>query len=443
MKNIKKFTTFVKESINNMKMNIVGKMKDNFLGVDYTVATTSAKELSSYLKENIKNRNLDIESFNRTKYSEYDKEKEVEKNPPIELYEYQPFFLLKKDDGEYLLLDGFRRLLWYNSPDHQINIRIYDEANMPADKIIKMLVYLNHFKFYTNGAEYYDRGFALAMKVIFDFNITTFYNAFDGYLSSKEINKGYGSEWGNSGNQKNITIKDRILNPHFVEDMKFLQDLKEGDQMVNTQFGALLYQYRNNNPDVSFNSSEFIKLAKTPTIEKLLVKFGKSSGEHQRNAINELIEEYKNIFDSLLGGEKKETYNDLLNKAKELSANIKKDKAWTKITGNRSIYRIENEIYKFIEETKKSPKFKVVVYPNKDVKYECLPVGVYDDFIVTRYVKRGNLGKEVEVLNSNKTIKIGISSIKDFHAVAVWNRIRDVNSIPSKTSDVDVFVSFK
>ena len=108
--------------------------KDNYLGAEYQVASGDAKEIRNYLLSTLKTQGINPNDYNRGGYGKTD--------PPIEIYEYQPFFLLRRKDGTYSLLDGFRRLLWYNTPNHNINIRVYEEDELTSVQIMKLLVYL-------------------------------------------------------------------------------------------------------------------------------------------------------------------------------------------------------------------------------------------------------------------------------------------------------------
>lgn len=146
----------------------IGKYKDNLLNVEYTLGIANALELSTYLKQNI---DTDVNYFDRdrkddkTYYSSVEKvELALIETPPTEIYEYQPFFLLKNKEGRYILFDGYRRLIKYNAMDYPIQVRVYDAETLTEEMMLKLLIYLNHFKFYGGSGQYFDRGFAMGYQ---------------------------------------------------------------------------------------------------------------------------------------------------------------------------------------------------------------------------------------------------------------------------------------
>ena len=151
-----------------MKGKSLGTHKDTIIDVDYQLMTiNSAKELANELKATLKK--------NKIKYSEFNSEFDDDsaENPPVEIYEYQNFFILEKENGDEVVLDGFRRLLWYNAPSIPILIRVYKEKDLSSTQILSLLVNLNHFKFF-GGGTYHERGFSLLLKTVFDVDITSF-----------------------------------------------------------------------------------------------------------------------------------------------------------------------------------------------------------------------------------------------------------------------------
>jgi hypothetical protein len=164
----------------------LGKHKDTVIGADYELQlVSSALQLSEQLKKTYKSIGIDFRAFNTDSDGG-----DVSKNPPTEIYEYQNFFLLKKENGDTVLLDGFRRLLWYNAPNTPILVRTYKESDLSQSQILSLLINLNHFKFFSSSS-YQERGFGLLLKTVFDIDITKFRDAFDAYLSSDSIKNSY------------------------------------------------------------------------------------------------------------------------------------------------------------------------------------------------------------------------------------------------------------
>ena len=339
-------------------MNI---FKDNILGVDYKFEIiTSAKELSAKLKKTYKSMKIDFEQFNTSTDGS-----DVEKNPPVEIYEYQNFFLLEKTDGNVILLDGFRRLLWYNAPETPIMVRTYKQSDLSSAQILMLLVNLNHFKFFSDSS-YQERGFGLLLKTVFDIDITKFRSAFDAYLSSNETHNSYTSGmFADEGTSKIDTIKKRILGAHFVDDMKFLSTLKKEGCMVNSFFGALLYQKRTAKDGV-FDIDGFLKLHKADTVLAALIEKYKKAGTNtsvkSQEAVNQIQETYNKFLTILDGGVVEKTYAEKVQECKEIREKLNKDKEWSKLTGNSNCYDIE----RLMAAKLKDIQFKCLVMPEPD-----------------------------------------------------------------------------
>ena len=126
----------------------IGSFKDELINCDYDLHLIDAKDLSDNLKAYYKSKDIDYNAFNsdlKEAYSHDLKEmEEFSKNPHKEIYEYQNFFLMENDNHDYILLDGFRRLLWYDAPSTPVFVRIYKQKDLSNQSILTLLVYLNH-----------------------------------------------------------------------------------------------------------------------------------------------------------------------------------------------------------------------------------------------------------------------------------------------------------
>jgi len=348
-------------------MEKLGTYHDSVVGAPYSLNIfDSAKELSSKLKDTYRALGIETSQFNSG--GDYEG---LAENPPKEIYEYQNFFLLEKTDGNIILLDGFRRLLWYNAPDSPITVRTYKQSDLTNSQILTLLVNLNHFKFFQDSQSYQERGFGLFLKTVFDIDISKFRSAFDAYLSSSETRNSYlsGSV---SGNSKSLTIKDRIVNEHFVSDMKFLSRLNEEKFMVNQYFGALLYKKRLTAVG-EFSVEKFIELASGDSVLKdLMVKFekaGTNNSSKSQDAVNQIQEIYNNYFTLMSGGEIEKSYAEKVQECKELRDKFNKDKDWTKLTGHKDAYAVERVMNNVIKKNKGvSLEFKMIVLPKKSYK---------------------------------------------------------------------------
>lgn len=340
---------------------------DDVLDVMYDNVKVDALSLKNYLINDLTKRKIDYKKFSKGSGGSA----HAIENPPMEIYEYQNFFLLKRKDGTYTLLDGFRRLLWYNTPKCFINARIYHEDQLTDHQIMKLLVYFNHLKFYGSIGKYYDRGFALAMRTIFDLNILKYDKVFESYLSKTETTKKYWSD-SVSDDIEIERVKERMLNKFFVSDMKFIERLSFTPVMMNDVFGALVFKYRTDFPDKEFNFDFFVeKINDNKLIVELHEKFAKNGdghGSRQQDIINELIKFYTNIFNEMFGLEVKKTYTEILTETKAMVAEMKKDKKYMKLSGYQKTYLIDMIFKKRINEG--TPiNFKGVVHPLKETPY--------------------------------------------------------------------------
>ncbi len=181
--------------------------------------SVNSKVLAKTLKDDLASKSIDYNDFNKNYIGGWEK-KPVVINLPAEVYEYQNFFLLEKNNGELILLDGFRRLLWNDTVDHDILVRVYKESDMTEHLILKLLVSLNHTKFFGGIGNFYDRGFALGMYVIFNIDITKNYKSFNGYLTVSEPKYKYTSSH-LQNEAAHASVLDKVTNISFIEDMRF------------------------------------------------------------------------------------------------------------------------------------------------------------------------------------------------------------------------------
>jgi len=386
-------------------MKNLGTYNDSAIGANYELAIfDSAKDLSQSLNKTYNKLKINTSQFN----SGFETEDAIE-NPPTEIYEYQNFFLLEKLDGNIILLDGFRRLLWYNAPDVPIMVRTYKQNDLTDSQILTLLVSLNHFKFFQRASDtYQERGFGLLLKAVFDIDISKFRKAFDAYLSSDNIKNDY-SVSSNSGASKNLTIKQRIVNPHFVSDMKFLSRLNDEGCMVNKFFGALVYKKRLDS-DEEFSADTFLELANSdkvlPELMEKFKKAGTNNSVKSMDAVNQIQEIYNNYFILMSGGEVEKSYAEKMQECKDLRLELNKDKQWTKLTGHKDIWAVERAMMARLakEKDKSCLKFKMIVMP-KDIptssyinnKTIPLAYGYSEMPVLNGLVDSNHYGKEKEM----------------------------------------------
>jgi hypothetical protein len=437
-------------------MKNIGIYKDSLINANYMlVIFDSAKELSEKLRADYKKNGVDYNIFNSdldntTRYrSDEDEVKITVKTPPQEIYEYQNFFLMDKGNDQYVLLDGFRRLIYYNAPDVPVYARIYNQKDLNDQQILSVLVYLNHFKFF-GGGSYQDRGFGLLLNSVFGLSINKYREALDGYLLKNETTMGYSGEWGLTSTKKNISVKKRILNPLFASDIKFIEALHDGGAMVNTFLGTLVFSVRANSTK-PLDPIVFLKIQDDNKVLKdLLVRYyasGSGADERKRKLVNQIIEMYQNIFTLMEGGDVEKSYAELLKDARGLVADLKKDKTLIKLTGRKNMYDIDKYMQSLIK-SGKPLKFKMVVYPNKDDNHEAkVPSGVYEEITFKKFYQYNSLysqemmfifthNKHVFDVEHNRSSGYGHGYSKEYTKI----RFQNGSGFKYLSYDVEVFI---
>lgn len=342
--------------------------KDHVLGVNYRlVEYPSAKTLAKLLKDTYEKKGIDIERFNSKNWViDYQKKYYPKVDNINEVYEYQNFFLLH-EGADFLLLDGFRRLLWYDAPDIPIQVRVYDRNDLTDEQLLQLIVYLNHFKFYASQ-KYYDRGFQLFLKTIFDIDISKIHYEFEAYMVSDTLKQDYsGGRRRGSTEEQNEKVKDRIVDKFFLPNIRFLIQLKErNDTMVNKFFASLLYQ-KTQEFDRTYDPDEFIKEVIGSPIHKKLFdswrKVGNGTGARAQKTINALQDFYTNTFDKLSGLEVEKTLAEVTEDVRNIALKLRKDKSLTKIQSRmKNLHHLEKELLEDFQKGKQR-KYKMVVYP--------------------------------------------------------------------------------
>ncbi len=331
--------------------------------------------------------------------------------------------------------------------DYPIQVRVYDEETLSEEMKLKLLIYLNHFKFYGGTGQYFDRGFAMAFHVLFNIDVMLIYKELDGYLTYKQSKNNYTSN-DTRHTVKNLSVKDRMLNPMFLSDMRFIQNLKQSDVFTNSNIGCFIYETRLKNDEVEFNSDLFITVYNKNKNIPIAIKKYNRGGSYERDGNNEIIEEYKNVFGIILGGEVKLSYNDFILKAKELSNDLKKNKSFVKINGNKLDYKYERMILDYYKTHNKSPIFKVVVHPNNNSN-DITAVGMFDAEMI-KYDSRGNFKTPTPyiVLTHHEHYKITVSTIKDYSSTQYYKEMHRMGTNENDLTfdgysyKIDIFVSF-
>ena len=144
-------------------------------------------------------------------------------------------------------------------------------------------------------------------------------------------------------------------------------------------------------------------------------------------------------------------------KAKAITAQLKKDKTLTKWSDSKSYNKIDSDIIDFLNKNNgKSPKFKVVVFPVEKTSYSSsqnktlLEVGQYDDFelkSIKTYKKWSGYEYVFVITNSKNTIEVNFKILMDnftFYG-RLPNRIETTdfeNRNKFASPEIDLFVDF-
>lgn len=384
------------------KILIKENIKDFTLNINYDLLMFNSLELSDYLIKNLDDKGLDYKKFNSQLLDYANREVEIVLTDDI--YEYQNFFLLEKENGVYILLDGFRRLLWNKKHNNNIYVRVYKEKDLDTDKIIKILISLNHSKFFGGIGSFYDRGFALAIYMLFNIDITKFKKSFNGYLLCKDGKYDYSI----SKFERADAIKEalnRMLKPSFISDLKFLEKFSEY-MNIDEVFGGFIYKIGSEN-DIVFDSASLIeKIENNELLKKQIVSFEKQKDSRKNDIGNKMFEMFSNIL--LESGDK--SYIEKEAETKAIVEALKKDKKWHCYSSKKlrnydfwqnkteNNYGLDTIIKNFKTKEGVYPKVKVVVYPNKNGK-DLLPYGDNDFFEIVGYRKQSfNTFTSVNVL---------------------------------------------
>lgn len=436
--------------------NISAPLRDNVLNCDYQIFIDNAQNISNTLKQNLIKLNVNFEDYNSSKGTC--------DNLPEEVYQYQNFFLLK-DGDKYLLLDGFRRLLWNTPPDIDILIRVYDKKDLSDKNILKLLVHLNHTKFFGGIGDYFDRGFSLGLKIIFDLDILKYKSVFDAYLHKDNFEKSWLKNE-KKYQDKNEEVLNRIVSDKFISDMTFVQNIIGKNIMLNKNFGALLWKFRNENPEVVFDSKKFIEICENNKFIKQnyesFKKIGDNDSMNSEKVVNKMLELYIGVFNEMIGKKVEKSYLEIKEEVKNILAKVKKNKKLFKITNSKS-YKYEDELIDLVRKNGfKSPKFSVVVHPYDDSssysnkeKKDTLEPGYYEDFFIKSVTfsrkSLGGIEYRFEIVNFSETVIVERNLISQ----GGWSwrpnydkiRLKDDSSLfserESRSQNADVFFNLE
>jgi hypothetical protein len=379
-------------------------MKDTLLNVEFSLERINSRELAEDLISFYNKQKIDFKSFNANLYGYREEEKEMD--IPVDAYEYQNFVVLE-DNGNYILLDGFRRLLWNKTVDHDILVRVYKREDLTDTKILQLLVSLNHTKFFAGLGNYYDRGFALALKTVFNIDLRKFYKSFDGYLRGADFKYSYRDNVLYE-DKAHKAVSEKIVSENFLEDVSFLEAVSESDMTKSDLvFGAFIYNLRHTNPELKLDAANFLlKIKQNPVLVKQIGFFLKAKDSRGKDIGNKMFEMFANI---LLNKEGEKSFIERQEEMKEAIAKLKKDKNWYCYTNSKKIMPYDfwqnpttdnKGVNTFVKEYKEKhevyPKVKVVVLPSER---GYLKEGVYDDFEIVGFTYGSHLMASWEVLD--------------------------------------------
>lgn len=431
-------------------MKKIAIIQDSLINTEYTLMSVNSQELAKSLKDNLSSKFIDYNKFNNDLLDYNKKPKAI--NLPVEVYEYQNFFLLEKENSELILLDGFRRLLWNETVSHQILVRVYKEKDMTTETILKLLVSLNHTKFFGGIGNFYDRGFALSMYTIFNIDITKIYNSFNGYLTVDEPKYSYSTSRLKQ-NEAAVSTLDKVTNINFISDMKFLETISDSNTVeMDDVFGSFISNLRTSHPDIIFNSTDFIsKVKQNQVLLKQIEAFKKSKNSSGNDIGNKMFE----MFSNILLNKTDKSFAEREAEIKDAILAMKKEKTWFNYTANKKIgyeqtywardkqdkgydaIGVLGAIMNYKEKHNKFPKVKVFVYPSEN---PLLKEGIYDDFEITGFSKETHLMSTTNILTikrGNITLKRKMMSDNKYDLSYIQN---DEFGYNRKSNDVVLFI---
>lgn len=308
-----------------MFKNIASNIEDSFSGHRFDLKQVNAIELKNYL---ISNYQEAISIYGGGK-------DDTNISNLREIYLYQNFFLLEKNN-KYYLLDGFRRLLIFNPPDEDILVRVYRDIDDKS--LLKMLVALNHQKLINgDSSSFQQRGFSLAINTIYGIDISNFRDTFAGYLGQKD--EEFTSQYYDGSSVSYSLLKERIITDKFIDDMKILSILNKNNIITFNKFGV--YLAKNDLLNLS-NVYDFVDfLNKSPLYDKLKNNLYKSYDSRKIKILGEILEFYKKTIEQISKGTVGEkTFSEIELEISEKASLLRKElkkKKYTKISNRLGI----------------------------------------------------------------------------------------------------------
>jgi hypothetical protein len=428
--------------------NIISNNIDCLNQKPYNLCLANVKLVSEVLKKTLDKKGIDYSEHNHeiktsSSWALRESSKVVD-NPPKEIYEYQNFFLLE-DNREYFLLDGFRRLLWYNVPEDVIGtFRVYKKSDLSQTDILTLLVNLNHHKFMGLGG-YYERGFSLVLESIFNINSKKLIKYISNYLQFKKTKRDYSSSDGTDKYDKNGNVKEGIINKNFISDISFIESLLNEDYIIDEYVCSLIKKYRNINDNIDFNFNLFkSEITKNENLTNLMNKIKNTSlsGSKKDSMLNNLYEYYENIFKINFSLSGEESFNDRVVGMKSKVKEIAKNKEYIKLTGYNKTY-IAEMIMEYNHKKGVPMEFICVVHPEKNDKK--IKEGVYTDVSVGLQKKNLGLGSveialKIKINDIIANIRHNYGGYYGYGKKYTYLEYRINNDIGHYKNDIDLFI---
>ena len=235
------------------------------------------------------------------------------------------------------------------------------------------------------------------------------------------------------------------MNDNFLYDVNFIDECEKAGCMVNSYFGAYLYQQRLTTTK-PFDPELFIAYSKkNQVLQELLVKYhkvGTTDGADSRKVVTQILEIYENIFKLMSGGKVQKSYAEKLKECKELATVLKKDKTWSKLTGHGKYYRLQNIMEERIKN--KTPlEFKCVVFPKYMRENEILiPHGLLEGVKFIKWCKARKWGENTYAEFGSELDGILWTLGHNWGAGGKhYTKLEHHNSCPHQVYDIEIFVN--
>jgi hypothetical protein len=348
----------------------INQLKNQLINI-YAVKNIDVLETSDFINGGMK-----------SSYREYE-DRYIPFN--VEQYMFQTITLLEDNNGNIQLLDGFRRLFRTENIENDASalVCIFKKEDFTETELIYFLTTLNQPKFKGSNGSFIERGVSLFFHYNYGININALYKILYYYFLHTDINNSF-SYRNISLDAKGDVVKDTILEPVFLPNLKFMHDLVKKFPRLKYApcIGGIIYNFvKENGITLNFNdiifTDSFIKIYDEDKFDV----YGVKESEHA----NVLYMEFMKILNTSYKLEEIFSYNDSIEVYDKLKKGISKIKGKSL---KLKTSRMDNDLKYIINDTKKVPIIRCLLRPEKSNKH--FMKELYFDFEITEMNLYGN-----------------------------------------------------